>query len=140
MPADQLVTRMLSSLGRIDQTRIRTGKLEDEDWPKLTTAVNIMRDKPLFIDDHRRYQSERDCVPVPVVLCVSMATYAMIMVDYLQLMQYQDRQVSRGRTAGDLRDLALPEGAGEGAGVPGGGAVTAEPFPGATSQQTPGKL
>ena len=40
MPADQLIIRMLSSIGRIDQTRIRNGKLEQEDWPKLTTAVN----------------------------------------------------------------------------------------------------
>ena len=51
MPADQLIIRMLSSIGRIDQTRIRNGKLEQEDWPKLTTAVNKLRDVPLYIDD-----------------------------------------------------------------------------------------
>jgi replicative DNA helicase len=43
MPADQLVTRMLSSLGRINQTKVRTGQLEEEDWPRLTTAVNMLR-------------------------------------------------------------------------------------------------
>ncbi|EAR60857.1 replicative DNA helicase [Neptuniibacter caesariensis] len=86
MPAEQLMTRMLSSLGRIDQTRIRTGKLEEEDWPKLTTAVNMMRDKPLFIDDQagispnelrtRARRIVREHGPI-----------SMIMIDYLQLMQ-----------------------------------------------------
>ena len=51
MPAAQLVTRMLSSLGRINQTKVRNGQLEDDDWPKLTAAVNMLKNKPLFIDD-----------------------------------------------------------------------------------------
>lgn len=97
MPADQLVTRMLSSLGRIDQTRIRTGKLEDEDWPKLTTAVNIMRDKPLFIDDtagispnEMRTRARR--------IVREHGDIAMIMVDYLQLMRIKTGNIE-GRTA-----------------------------------------
>ena len=51
MPADQLIVRMLSSIGRIDQTRIRNGKLEQEDWPKLNAAVSKLKDVPLYIDD-----------------------------------------------------------------------------------------
>ncbi|MEO2182807.1 MAG: DnaB-like helicase C-terminal domain-containing protein, partial [bacterium] len=51
MPSDSLVLRMLSSLGRIDQTKIRTGQLGDDDWPRLTSAVTLLNDKPLFIDD-----------------------------------------------------------------------------------------
>ena len=51
MPADQLIVRMLSSIGRIDQTRIRNGKLEQEDWPKLSAAVSKLKDRPLYIDD-----------------------------------------------------------------------------------------
>ncbi|MCO4758974.1 MAG: replicative DNA helicase [Oceanospirillaceae bacterium] len=97
MPADQLVTRMLSSLGRIDQTRIRTGKLEDDDWPKLTTAVNIMRDKPLFIDDtagispnEMRARARR--------IVREHGDLALIMVDYLQLMQIKTGN-TEGRTA-----------------------------------------
>ncbi|UTW14198.1 replicative DNA helicase [Marinobacterium rhizophilum] len=86
MPADQLVTRMLSSLGRINQTKVRTGQLEEEDWPRLTTAVNMLRDKPLYIDDTagispnemraraRRIKREH-------------GDLALIMIDYLQLMQ-----------------------------------------------------
>jgi replicative DNA helicase len=51
MPADSLIFRMLSSIGRIDQSRLRSGQLEDEDWPKLTAAIAKLKDKPLLIDD-----------------------------------------------------------------------------------------
>ncbi|MGI1669251.1 MAG: replicative DNA helicase [Neptuniibacter sp.] len=86
MPADQLVTRMLSSLGRIDQTRVRTGMLEEEDWPKLTTAVNMMRDKPLFIDDQAGI-SPNEMRTRARRIVREHGDLAMIMVDYLQLMQ-----------------------------------------------------
>ena len=51
MPADSLAMRMMSSLGRIDQHRIRTGKLDDDDWPRVTSAVHMLSEAPLFIDD-----------------------------------------------------------------------------------------
>jgi replicative DNA helicase len=51
MPADSLVMRMLSSLGRIDAGKLRDGSLTEEDWPKLSAAVAKLKDKPLFIDD-----------------------------------------------------------------------------------------
>ncbi len=97
MPADQIVTRMLASLGRINQTRVRTGQLEEEDWPRLTTAVNMLRDKPLFIDDTaglspnemrsraRRIKREH-------------GDLGLIMIDYLQLMQIKGAKVE-SRTA-----------------------------------------
>src|SRR6056297_3234723 len=96
MPAEQLIIRLLSSVGRIDQTRIRNGRLEDEDWPRLGTAVNKLKDVPLFIDDTpaltptevrsraRRVFREHDGL-------------GMIMVDYLQLMRVAG--ASEGRTA-----------------------------------------
>jgi len=96
MPADSLIIRMLSSIGRIDQSRIRNGKLEQEDWPKLSAAVNKLKDVPLFIDDTpaltptevrsraRRVHREHGGL-------------AMIMVDYLQLMRVAGD--SEGRTA-----------------------------------------
>jgi replicative DNA helicase len=96
MPADSLIIRMLSSVGRIDQTRIRNGKLEQEDWPKLSTAVNKLKDVPLYIDDtaaltpteirSRARRVAREHGPL-----------GMIMVDYLQLMQVAGS--SDGRTA-----------------------------------------
>ncbi|MBA1332714.1 hypothetical protein QQ73_17085, partial [Candidatus Endoriftia persephone str. Guaymas] len=42
MPGDSLAMRMMSSLGRIDQMRVRTGKLEDDEWPRLTSAVSML--------------------------------------------------------------------------------------------------
>ncbi|MDH5571441.1 MAG: replicative DNA helicase, partial [Gammaproteobacteria bacterium] len=51
MPGEQLVMRMLSSLGRIDQHKIRSGKLDDADWPRLTSAVGILNEAPIYIDD-----------------------------------------------------------------------------------------
>ena len=51
MPSEQIVMRMISSLGRIDQTRLRNGELQDEDWTRFTGAVSQLRDKRLYIDD-----------------------------------------------------------------------------------------
>ena len=51
MPASQLITRMLSSMGKIDQTRMRTGNLQEDDWPRLSSAAQRLKDRPLFIDD-----------------------------------------------------------------------------------------
>ncbi|MDP4916546.1 MAG: replicative DNA helicase, partial [Haliea sp.] len=96
MPAEQLIIRMLSSVGRIDQTRIRTGKLEQEDWPKLSAAVSKLKDMPLFIDDtpaltptEVRSRARR--------IAREHGQIGMIMVDYIQLMQVAGS--SEGRTA-----------------------------------------
>lgn len=97
MPADQLIIRMLSSIGRIDQTRIRTGKLEQEDWPKLTGAVNKLRDMPLFIDDTPALTPTEVRSRVRKVARENNGEIGMIMVDYLQLMQVAGS--SEGRTA-----------------------------------------
>ncbi len=51
MPGEQLALRMMSSLGRVDQHRVRTGKLEDDEWPRLTSAINLLAETKLFIDD-----------------------------------------------------------------------------------------
>ncbi len=51
MPSEQIAMRMLSSIGRIDQHKVRTGKLGDDDWPRLTHAVGVLSEVNLFIDD-----------------------------------------------------------------------------------------
>jgi replicative DNA helicase len=86
MPGDQLVMRMLSSLGRIDQQRLRTGKLEEDEWPRLTSAVSILSDAKLHIDDTAsltpteiRARSRR--------LTREHGQLGLIVIDYLQLMQ-----------------------------------------------------
>jgi replicative DNA helicase len=96
MPAEQLVIRMLSSLGRIDQSRVRTGKLEQDDWPKLSSATEKLKDTQIFIDDtpaltptELRSRVRR--------LVREQGDLGMIMVDYLQLMRVAGS--SEGRTA-----------------------------------------
>lgn len=51
MPGDSLAMRMMSSIGRIDQHKVRTGKLEEDEWPRLTSAINILAETKIFIDD-----------------------------------------------------------------------------------------
>ena len=94
MPGDSLAMRMMSSLGRIDQQKIRTGKLKDEDWPRLTSAVEILKDAKLFIDDTpaltpseirarcRRIYRERGGLDL-------------VIIDYLQLMQVAGNSENR---------------------------------------------
>jgi replicative DNA helicase len=87
MPGDSLAMRMLSSLGRVDQMRVRTGKLLDDEWPRLTSAVSLLADAPIYIDDTpalsptdlraRARRLKRECN----------GELGLIVIDYLQLMQ-----------------------------------------------------
>ncbi len=93
MPGDQLAMRMISSLGRIDQHRVRTGKLDDSDWPRLTSAVGILAEAPMFVDDTpaltptelrarcRRLRREHGL--------------DLVVIDYLQLMQVAGHKENR---------------------------------------------
>ncbi|MEQ8206833.1 MAG: replicative DNA helicase [Woeseia sp.] len=85
MPSEQLAFRMISSLGRVDQSHLRTGNFPDEDWSRINTAVQLMSDAPIYIDDTpaltpteiraraRRLKREHGL--------------GLIVIDYLQLMQ-----------------------------------------------------
>ncbi len=87
MPGDGLATRMLSSLGRIDQHKVRTGRLDDPDWHRLASTMGMMADTPMYIDDTpglspmelraraRRLAKQFD------------GQLGLIVIDYLQLMQ-----------------------------------------------------
>jgi replicative DNA helicase len=85
MPAEQLTMRMLASISRINQNRLRTGRLDDDDWPRLTHGVELMADAPIHILDSSaitpsKFKSElrrlyREC-----------GKLGLIVVDYLQLM------------------------------------------------------
>ncbi len=86
MPGESLAMRMISSLGRINQHRVRTGRLEDEEWPRLTSAVSILSEARLHIDDTAalnptevRARSRR--------LMREYGELGLIVIDYLQLMQ-----------------------------------------------------
>ncbi len=101
MPGEQLAMRLMSSLGRIDQTKVRTGKLDDDDWPRLTSAVSILSEAPLFIDDTpalsptelraraRRLKREHNL--------------GLIIIDYLQLMQVPGNKENR---TGEISEIS----------------------------------
>src|SRR2546426_10711916 len=50
MSGSQLALRMLGSIGRLDQHKLRTGRLSDDDWNRLTTAVGKLHDAPILGD------------------------------------------------------------------------------------------
>jgi replicative DNA helicase len=51
MPGEQLAMRMISSIGRIDAQRMRTGRFQQDDWPKLNKAVSVLSGADVYIDD-----------------------------------------------------------------------------------------
>lgn len=85
MSKEQLVMRLLSSVGRIDSQRIRTGKLHSDDWPKLTRAVGMLSEAPIFIDDTPAISVLE--MRAKVRRLASQHDIGLIVVDYLQLMQ-----------------------------------------------------
>jgi len=86
MPGDSLAMRMMSSLGRIDQHRIRTGKLNDDDWPRVTSAVHMLSEAPLFIDDTAAL-SPAELRARARRLVKEHGPLGLIVIDYLQLMK-----------------------------------------------------
>lgn len=114
MPSQQLAFRMISSLGRVDQTHLRTGRFPDEDWSRINTAVQLMSDAPIFIDDSaalsptdirarsRRLQREHGL--------------GLIVVDYLQLMEVPGNTENRATEISEIsrslkalaKELELP--------------------------------
>ncbi|VAX04929.1 Replicative DNA helicase (DnaB) [hydrothermal vent metagenome] len=94
MPGESLAMRMLSSLGRIDQHRVRTGKLEDDDWPRLTSAVGLLAEAPMFIDDSPALSPNELRARVRR-LAREHGPLGLIVIDYLQLMQVHGSSENR---------------------------------------------
>ena len=93
-PADQLILRMLSSLGHIDQTRMRTGQLNDDDWPRFTSAVSQLKDRALYIDDTAAL-SPNDIRTRARRVSRETGGLKMIVVDYMQLMVSSEKHENR---------------------------------------------
>ncbi len=94
MPGEQLTMRLLSSLGRIDQGRLRSGKLMSEDWPRISTAVKLLSDIPLYIDDSAGL-SPTEVRARARRLVREHGDIGLIVLDYLQLMQGSGRSENR---------------------------------------------
>ena len=100
MSGTQLSTRLISSMGRINQQKIRTGKLTDEDWPRLTNAVALLSKANIFIDDTpaltptdiraraRRLKGEKGL--------------DLIVIDYMQLMQLTNNSENRATELSEI--------------------------------------
>jgi replicative DNA helicase len=85
MASTQLAMRMIGSVGRLDQHRMRTGRFEDEDWEKLTTALGKLNEAPIFIDEGAGLSSF-DVRARARRLHRQTGKLGLIVVDYLQLM------------------------------------------------------
>jgi len=101
MPGTQLATRFISSVGRIDQGKIRSGRLGDEDWQRLTAAMGKLYDAPLFIDETpglnpidlraRARRLSRQC-----------GKLGLIVIDYLQLMSSSKESDNRSAELSEI--------------------------------------
>ncbi len=90
MPGSSLAMRMMSSLGGINQQRVRSGKLEDEDWPRLTSAVNLLSEANIFIDDTPSLSPSE--VRARVRRLKRKHDIGLVVIDYLQLMQVSNSE------------------------------------------------
>lgn len=110
MPSEQIIMRMLASVGRIDQTKVRTGQLDDEDWARLSSTMGLLLEKgKMYIDDSSgltptevRSRARR--------VARDNGGISMIMVDYLQLMRVpalsDNRTLEIGEISRSLKALA----------------------------------
>jgi replicative DNA helicase len=111
MGASQLAVRIVGSIGRIDQTHLRTGRLTDDEWPRLTEAIEKLRNVSLHIDEtpglttsELRANARR--------LARQCGKLGLIVVDYLQLMSVsagmseENRATAVGEISRGLKMLA----------------------------------
>ena len=107
MPAESLIFRMLSSLGRIDQKKIRTGDIKDDEWTPFNDAVAKLKDKNLYIDDSAGVSPMEMRSRVRRIVREH-GSIGMIVVDYLQLMQIKGTSENRVNEISEIsRSLKL---------------------------------
>ena len=101
MPAEALVMRILSSLGSIDQHKVRTGQLKGHDWPRITHAIEMLSETKLFIDDTpaltpSEIRSRARC------LAREQGGLGLIALDYLQLMHVPGTKENRSTEISEI--------------------------------------
>lgn len=97
MPGEQLMMRMISSFGRVNQERLRNGQLDDADWDKINSAMTLLDAAPIYIDDDgqlspnelrsRARRLKRELANQTSEAHPNGVDLGLILVDYLQLMQ-----------------------------------------------------
>ena len=86
MSGEQLVRRMLTSLGRINAQRVRTGSLQEDDWSRLTSAINLLSEKKIYIDDTPGLSPSELRARCRRLASQNEDGLGLIIIDYLQLM------------------------------------------------------
>ena len=101
MSKEALVQRMLTSEARVDASRVRTGRLRDDDYPRLAQAAGLLNTAPVYIDDtaaisilEMRAKARR--------LKADRADLALVVVDYLQLMSTGTRMENRQQEVSEI--------------------------------------
>ncbi len=94
MPGEQLAMRLLSSIGRINSNKVRTGRLGDDDWPRLTSAAGLLDKAPIFVDDTAGL-NPLDLSSRARRLSREHNDLGLVVVDYLQLMQSMENNENR---------------------------------------------
>ncbi|MBI2609096.1 MAG: replicative DNA helicase [Deltaproteobacteria bacterium] len=100
MSKEQVGTRLLTSISKVDASRLRIGNLQDSDWPKLTKAAGYLAEAPIFIDDTPGIgvlEMKAKCRRLK-----ARENIALVVVDYLQLMQGRIRAESREREISEI--------------------------------------
>jgi replicative DNA helicase len=100
MSASQLAMRLISSVGRVNAQRLRTGQLEDEDWSRVTSAIRQLREAKIFIDD------EPGLSPVKLAAKARRLKrehgLGLIVIDYLQLMSVPGNSENRATEISEI--------------------------------------
>lgn len=110
MGGAQLVMRMLGSVGRLDQHKLKTGRLEDEDWHKLTYAVGKLSEAPIHIDESGQLTVLEVRARARRLARQYGGQLGLIVIDYIQLMsgsgKDQNRTLELGEISRGLKGLA----------------------------------
>jgi len=102
MGATQLVMRMLGSIGRLDQHKMRTGRIAEEDWHKLTTALGRLSEVPMFIDETPGLTAMEVRARARRLARQNDSKLGLIVIDYIQLMSGNGKGENRATEISDI--------------------------------------
>ena len=105
MGAAQLAVRIVGSIGRVNQGNLRTGKLNDDEWPRLTEAIERLRTVSLHIDETPGL-SPTELRAIARRLARTCGKLGLIVVDYLQLMSGSGSAASSDNRATELGEIS----------------------------------
>ncbi|MBV8466643.1 MAG: replicative DNA helicase, partial [Burkholderiales bacterium] len=112
----QLAMRMIGSVGRLDQHKIKTGRLEDDDWQKLTYAAGKLSEAPIYIDETPALTALEVRARARRLARQHDGKLGLIVLDYIQLMSGSGRDQNRATELGEIsrslkglaRELRVP--------------------------------